>query len=110
SLSIMRHEGNLSMQRSIERAMSTRGLAKEQSAKLLGLYNHFKQYRQEIRSIERFMTALMEGGIAPVPGQEQYAQFFIDLIGSSTSSIHLAVIRLYVQLQYGDPKISRSIP
>lgn len=94
----------------LERAMSTRGLAKEQSAKLVALYDYFKHYRQAIHNTDRFLTALMEGRIKPVPGQEQYAQFFIDIIGSSARSIHLAVIRLFIQLGVGDPKIPRSIP
>lgn len=94
----------------LERAMSTRGLAKEQSAKLVALYDHFKYYRQAIHNTDRFMIALMEGRIKPAPGQEQFAAFFIDIIGTCIHSIDEGVIRLYIHLSYGDASLPRSIP
>jgi hypothetical protein len=94
----------------LERAMRTRGIAKEQSAKLVALYNHFKYYRQAIQSIDRFMTALVEGRIKPVKGQDQFAKFFIEIIGTCIHLIDGEVIRLYIHLSYGDPKLPRSIP
>src|SRR5205823_2456685 len=54
---------------------------------------------------------LMEGRISPAPGQEQFAQFFIDIVGYSyVRSVHLEVFRLYIHLLFGDPGIPRSIP
>jgi hypothetical protein len=94
----------------LERAMSARGLAKEQSAKLVALYNHFKHYRQAIQSIDKFMTALMEGRIKPVKGQDQFAKFFLDIIGTCIHLINGEVIRLYIHLSYGDTRLPRSIP
>jgi hypothetical protein len=82
----------------LERAMSARGLAKEQSAKLVALYDHFKYYRQAIQSIDRFMIALMDGRIKPVPGQEQFAKFFLDIIGTCVRLINAKVIELYIHL------------
>jgi hypothetical protein len=95
----------------LERAMSIRGHAKEQSAKLVALNSNFKHTRLEIRSIDRFLTTLMERRMMPVSGNEDFAQFFINIRGNADVTFtHGKVYSLYIYLMYGDPKIPRSIP
>jgi hypothetical protein len=95
----------------LEQAMSSRNRAQAQSEKLLGLFRNFKHRRKRMRNIDRFLMALMDGRITPVPGNEDYAQFFIDTRGNVDVTLtYTDVYYLFIYLLFGNPKIPRSIP
>ena len=96
---------------SLELALSAHDRAHGQTEKLAGLFRNFKHRRKTMRNIDRFLMALMDGRITPVPGNESFAQFFIDLRGNvDVTFTHTEVYYLFIYLLYGNPKIPRSIP
>src|SRR5207237_3553764 len=66
-----------------------------------------------LRNINRFFVALMEGEILPVPGQEVYANFFIDVFQSCffvLCECKKIVYRFYLSLIFRNPQTPRAIP
>ena len=58
--------------------------AQGQTEKMLSLFARSKGLGQSLRALNKFLTAIMEGRIAR--GQEQFSQFLIDLVHSSSQS------------------------
>jgi Helicase HerA, central domain len=84
--------------------------ARGKTAKLLYLFERGKGLRLLIRALNRFLTAVMEGRIAP--GQEAFAEFIIEHVRDSRSvpDQHRRVLELYISLEYGDPAAPKVIP
>src|SRR5207248_8268813 len=62
--------------------------------------------RQVMRSLNHFLTGIMDGSIAK--GQDAYARFLLEIVGVFFPvTVPLA---LYVALSYGDSSMSRSLP
>ena len=96
---------------SIQEVMCVHHLSEEKASQLLSLFEMLKLYRQRIHNTDRFLAALMEQHRALIPEQEQYAQFFIDVLSVGyVAPCHADVLALYLQLEFGDPAVARSIP
>ena len=91
--------------------MSLRVQTQLDPTELKHYHKMFLDYRRRIESSDRFLTAIMEGRLCPVPGEEHYAQFFIDVLGGfNVEKKYVKVFWLYLQLRFGDPQIPRLIP
>ena len=80
--------------------------AAAQTAKLLQLFESTQVLRQVMRTLDSFLTGVMEGRIAK--GQEAYARSLLEIVG-----VFFPIsppLALYVALEYGDPRISRPLP
>jgi hypothetical protein len=108
----VRHDALKSAMSAIESAMAAHSQAKDQTEQMKADFRRYQRTQRQVRSINRFLTALMEGDITPEPWQEVYANFFIDVLQSCfyVTSLHSKVYPLYLSLRFGDPRIPRSIP
>ncbi len=77
---------------------------------LQGLHFRSQNLKQATRFFNHFLTAVMEGRVAP--GQEEFADFLIEQIQnfSGISEKRKQILKLYIQARYGDPKTPRVIP
>jgi hypothetical protein len=79
---------------------------------LLRLHESARALKLSIRSLNTFLTAIMEGRIQPEPGQELFSQFllaFVPLAVPLPKAVAPA-FALYVSLVYGNPSLPRAIP
>jgi hypothetical protein len=80
--------------------------ASAKTVKLLQLFESTQELRKVMRSLDSFLTAIMEGRIAK--GQEAYVRSLLEIVG-----VFFPIsqeLSLYVGLEYGDSKTSRVIP
>jgi hypothetical protein len=86
--------------------MTAMAAARAHSARLLTLFESSEPLRQAMRSLDTFLTGVMEGSIAK--GQEAYARCLLEII-----AVFFPISRplaLYIALAYGDSTTWRAIP
>jgi hypothetical protein len=96
----------------LERTKQTLEEARRHTDTLLRLYDSARGLKLSIRSLNTFLTAIMEGRIQPEPGQELFSQFllaFVPLAAPLPAAVAPA-FALYISLNYGNPALPRAIP
>jgi hypothetical protein len=85
---------------------------REHTERLIRLHESARDLRHSLRSLNTFLTAIMEGQIHPVPGQELFSHFLSAFVRLSVPVSGLAsqALGLYISLVYGSPHLPRSIP
>ena len=98
----------------IEKLIATHKLSEQEAFSLKLRFSEFSQMRLRVRNINRFLSEIMQQDTLLLAAQEQYAQFFIDIlvgyIGRSANETLMSLLKMYLQLEFGDPTIARSIP
>jgi hypothetical protein len=84
----------------------------EHTERLIRLYENASGQRHSIRSLNTFLTAIMEGQIQPEPGQELFSHFLSAFVrlANPVSGLTDHALDLYISLVYGNPALPRSIP
>jgi hypothetical protein len=96
----------------LEQTKQTLEEARRHTDTLLRLHESARDLKLSIRSLNTFLTAIMEGRIQPEPGQELFSQFllaFVPLAAPLPTAVAPA-FSLYVSLVYGNPALPRAIP
>jgi len=94
------------IQSAIGRAEQLMKAAQERNNNLLTLFESTQELRQVMRSLDSFLTAIMEGSLAK--GQEAYVRSLLEIV-----AVFYPIpepLALYAALEYGDSSTSRSIP
>ena len=82
----------------------------EQTERLIHLHEIARGLRLSIRSLNSFLTAIMEGKITPEPGNELFSHFLLafvpKFVSLSEQAAHL--VSLYISLRYGNPRLPRA--
>jgi hypothetical protein len=95
----------------IEQLIQSHKLSEDQAIKVKALFGRFREFRMMIRNIDRFLTGIMQNHSLLIAEQELYAQFFIAIFNYGYVTMgHIPVFWLYLQLEFGDPIVPRSIP
>ena len=83
-----------------------------QTERLRRLHDSARHLRLSIRSLNTFLTAIMEGRIRPEPGQELFSHFLLAFVRLCTyvPSRAADVFGLYISLHYGNPRLPRTLP
>ena len=86
--------------------------AQQHTRNLMALHDYYRATKWTIRGFNKFFTAVMEGVVKPDPGNEEFAQFLIDRVRSSSylPEQEEKVLELYISLAYGDRSLPRDIP
>jgi hypothetical protein len=86
--------------------------SQQQTLRLIRLHESARDLRLAQRSLNAFLTAIMEGAVLPVPGQELFSHFLLAFVRLSAPVPDAAsqAFALYVSLRYGSPELARSIP
>ena len=58
--------------------------AQQHTRNLMALHDYYRATKWTIRGFNKFFTAVMEGVVKPDPGNEEFAQFLIDRVRSSS--------------------------
>jgi hypothetical protein len=86
--------------------------ALDQSEKLMSMHQGYTQLRLRLRSLNEFLTSLMEGRITP--GNEEFSLFIASFVCACSFSLvpfkYVKLLTLYISLKYGNPKIPRTVP
>ena len=64
----------------IERLIATHKLSEQEAFGLKLDFSRFSQIRLRVRNINRFLSEIMQQDTLLLATQEQYAQFFIDIL------------------------------
>jgi hypothetical protein len=96
----------------LERTKQTLEEARRHTDTLLRLHDSARGLKLSIRSLNTFLTAIMEGRIQPEAGQELFSHFlmaFVPLAAPLPAAVAPA-FALYISLAYGNPALPRAIP
>ena len=88
------------------------GQVQEHTERLIRLHERASNLRLSLRSLNTFLTAIMEGRLLPEPGQELFSHFLLAFV-PLVAPLPLAetpAFTLYVSLVYGRPSLPRAIP
>lgn len=96
-------------QKALEGVSKAQQRAREQTQRLLRLFDRSNNLRLIIRGFNEFSIALIQGAIAP--GQENFSQLLIGRVSESSyfSYLERDALELYLSLSYGDPEKERTI-
>jgi hypothetical protein len=85
---------------------------REHTERLIRLHESARGLKLSLRSLNIFLTAIMEGQIQPVQGQELFSHFLSAFVRLSApvSGLSAQALELYISLVYGSPHLPRSIP
>jgi hypothetical protein len=93
----------------LQQAMQAHGLAERTLFEMKILQARLRNGQACIRRMERFLVALMEGGLTAIAGEEAFAQFLIDATGWNSYHGLDSIYRLYIETTYGDPTQPRTL-
>jgi hypothetical protein len=102
------HSALSSLEGAFSEVMAAHDRADGETVKLMALHERFIHYRQRIRSIDKYLTGIMEGRIMSYG--EDLAQFYNDILYDFVDPRHTKVLLLYHYLLFGDRSLPRSIP
>ena len=88
------------------------GQVQERTERLIRLHESARDLRLSLRSLNTFLTAIMEGRLVPEPGHELFSHFllaFVPLVAPLPLA-RTSAFTLYVSLVYGRPALPRAIP
>ena len=95
----------------IQRLIEAHMISENQAKDLKSLFEYYRETRLRIRTIDRFLSAIMQNHSLLIADQEQFAQFLIDIFKHLNIDKGIwPILDLYVRLEFGDPVIPRSIP
>jgi hypothetical protein len=78
---------------------------------LIALNRNYRSQQERLRNLERYFVAFMSGKMTPRIGDENFAQFLVDVIGDGfVGAEQVPILHLYVLIVYGDPQTARAIP
>ena len=96
-------------QQALARAEGALLAARGQTEKMLSLYERSRRYRASLRYLDAFLTAVMEGELAP--GNEDFSLLISRICSAShIPEPYVETLQLYISLLYGDPTRERAIP
>ena len=84
----------------------------EQTERLRQLYESARALKLSIRSLNTFLTEIMEGRLQPEPGHELFSHFLLAFVPRTVTLPAAAaqVFATYISLVYGNPRLPRAIP
>jgi hypothetical protein len=83
-----------------------------QTERLHQLSERARSLKLSLRSLNTFLTEIMEGRMQPEPGNELFSHFLLAFVPRVVSlpEAALQVFALYISLVFGNPRLPRAIP